>query len=140
MEKITKTEELEIVAKYLGNLNLLRTFTQKQAFDRVERAYNNMMTAYMEREELFKQEQKEAAEQEEKRRKMIEYIQSQGFNVEDLISPITVRNKLRTVENKYSFTDSQGKTQYWKGSGRMPKELKALIEQGHTLEEYLIKP
>lgn len=140
MEKITKTEELEIVARYLGNLNLLRSFTQKQDFDKVERAYNNMATVYIEREELFKQEQKEAAAQEEKRLKMIEYIQSQGFNVEDLVSPITVKNKLRNIENKYSFTDSNGNTQYWKGAGRMPKELKKLIDEGRQLEEFLIKP
>ncbi|MCR5085164.1 MAG: H-NS histone family protein [Succinivibrionaceae bacterium] len=44
-----------------------------------------------------------------------------------------------TVEPKFRFPKENGEEGTWTGRGRAPRELKALLDQGHSLDEYRIQ-
>lgn len=139
MKKTIKADDLNMVAKCLGNINLLRKYAQKQSYDDVKKAYENLGIVLLECEELFEQQKKEEQEKESKRLATLQYLKEQGLSLKDLIEVSKKAKKKTQFADKYVFTNQKGEQQYWSGMGRMPKDLQSLIESGRNLEEFLIE-
>ncbi|EQA15461.1 H-NS family nucleoid-associated regulatory protein [Glaesserella parasuis] len=138
MEKITKADELKIVAKYLTTLTSLRYFARNVELNVLEKAENNLKVVYQEQKDAYELENMEIAEQEAKRQALLKQLEEQGWSVDALLTPVTAESlKKSKVADKYVYTDN-GKTRTWSGRGKMPVALRMQIEQGRMLDEFLV--
>lgn len=141
MSKMTKVEEIKLVSRYLGNLALLRSLSKQVDFSAIESAINNLQTVLAERQEEAELERIEREEFESRRQAMLAKLQEEGWSLEALINGIDVKStksKKGKAPNKYRYTNSEGKECFWSGFGRMPSDLKSLVDSGNSLESYLI--
>lgn len=144
MSELTKDEEYQIVAKHLSGLGNLRKFAQTKDFEWLEDVCSKLKSIVEEEREAFELAKLEAEELENKRQKAIQLIEEMGFSVESLSEPVTTGTKKlkrskKSTAPKYRFTDPvTGNVDTWTGIGRMKKGLQALLNDGHTLAEYLI--
>ena len=121
---MTKSEEFNLVGKYLSNIVALRSFSKAKDLAFLEKACENLSTILEEREK--------------NRQAILKELEERGWTIQDLLD--SKGNKRKQAEYKYSYTDEQGNTKYWTGKGRTPVFLKAKLEAGESLEQYLIKP
>jgi DNA-binding protein H-NS len=79
--------------------------------------------------------------------KLYAQIKSEGMD-EELIcnflmnkttGKVTPRTKREKLPPKYKYINEAGEEKNWSGGGRMPNALKALTDQGRSLNEFLIK-
>lgn len=138
---MTRTEEIEIVLKYIGSLKQLRPIVHKQDLDWIKRVYDNIGTLLKEKEEAFELEKLEIEEQELKRQEMLKMLEEQGWTLEALMTPATANKRKRPTSSvKYQYIDKQGNITQWSGKGRMPFALKEIIEKENvSLEDFLVK-
>ncbi len=52
--------------------------------------------------------------------------------------PIKVRKKREPRPAKYAYIDEAGEQKTWTGQGRTPAPIKAQLDSGKTLEDFLI--
>lgn len=138
---MTKQDELNIVAKYLGSLASLRSFARDKELTFLEKAQENLLQVIAETKEAIELEKMELEELEKNRQAIVKELEEKGWSVEALLNPVTKGKgrKTRKAKNKYAYLDEQGETQYWTGRGRMPAALKTQIDAGKTLESFLIQ-
>lgn len=142
MKNLTKFDELKIVKKYLGNLKFLRSFVKDADLDFLEKALYNFKNLLEEKKEAIEIEKLEIEELEKKRQQLLSDISNAGWTIDSILNPVTrntLINKKSKKEPKYQFTDDKGKNKTWSGHGKMPFALKKQIDQGKSLEEFLIK-
>lgn len=146
MTELTRDEEYQITAKHLTGLTALRKFANTKDYEWLETVASQLASIVEEKREAFELAKLEAEEREKERLKVLEMVSNLGFTLESLSEPVTVKGKKakknKTVAPaKYRFTDPDtGKEDTYTGQGRMKKGLKKLLEQGHSLEEFLIQP
>lgn len=140
MTKISKSEEVKQVTRYLCNMTLLRSYGKQTEMDTLETALKNLTTVFQERkdeEELAKMAQEE---KEQRRLAMLEKLQAEGWTLDELLETANKQPKAKQkAPNKYQYVDSQGQTRFWSGFGRTPTELQALLDAGQSLETFLIQ-
>ena len=88
--------------------------------------------------------QLEAREREEKIAKLKAYIANElNESPESLLGELTGQpkkeTKTSTVKPKYRYTDEKGVTRTWTGRGKKPKFFAEKIEQGESIDQYLIE-
>jgi len=121
----------------LKELDLNELETIKEKFDSV--------IAQRREEEAEKQLQQEA-----KQKKIEEFksaMAEAGIELSDILEqelggePIvkTTRKKREPKPPKYQYTDENDEKQTWTGQGRMPKAMKTAVDNGKSLEVFLIK-
>ncbi|WP_194755908.1 H-NS family histone-like protein [Aliidiomarina indica] len=72
-------------------------------------------------------------------------IQAAGLNPEDILgasgrAPVKRSQRKRAPKPpKYEYTMSNGERRTWTGQGRMPKPIQKALNQGKSLESFLIK-
>lgn len=135
---MTKSEEFNLVGKYLSNIVALRSFSKAKDLAFLEKACENLSTIIQEKKEMIELERMELEEREKNRQAILKELEERGWSIQDLLD--SKGNKRKQAEYKYSYTDEQGNTKYWTGKGRTPVFLKAKLEAGESLEQYLIKP
>jgi histone family protein nucleoid-structuring protein H-NS len=135
---MTKSEEFNLVGKYLSNIVALRSFSKAKDLAFLEKACENLSTIIQEKKEMIELERMELEEREKNRQAILKELEERGWTIQDLLD--SKGNKRKQAEYKYSYTDEQGNTKYWTGKGRTPVFLKAKLEAGESLEQYLIKP
>jgi DNA-binding protein H-NS len=130
--------------KTLLNIRSLRAALRELSFEQLEEAKEKFDQIYTER---FESTEKERAEQAEHQRKLAEFsemLKQAGVDPRDLLSNTAsatpaASNKAKRAPRpaKYKYQeDGQEKT--WTGQGRMPKAIAELIEQGKSLDDFLI--
>lgn len=132
--------------------NLAKLLSDKR---RLRRVLNEMSLAdaeicLMKIEEIVSErraeEERLAAEEAEKSRKineMRELLAQSGLSVEDLGAVVAPSRRSSSrqgvkVEPKYQWTTAEGIVKQWTGRGNTPRDLKQLLEQGASLEQFLI--
>lgn len=139
MEKITKADELKIVAKYLTTLTSLRYFARNVELNVLERAETNINIVYQEQKDAYELENLEIEELEAKRQALLKQLENEGWSIDALLTPVTAASlKKNKVADKYTYTDD-GKQKTWSGRGKMPKALREQVESGKALESFLIE-
>ncbi|HFO0264105.1 TPA: H-NS family nucleoid-associated regulatory protein [Serratia marcescens] len=147
MTELTREDEYNIILKHLGSITSLRKFADQQNFNLLEEISNKFIAIIAERREAEELRQLELQELEEKRLKALEYLESIGLSPDELKVSVFENEPKRkkkskgstTRKAKYAHTDEHGKTHYWTGVGRISNYFKALTDQGHDLEEFLIQ-
>ena len=140
---MAKMDEFNLVTKYLGSLSLLRKFAKGKGIDFLEKTIEHLSIIIEEQKKAIENERAEIERLENQRQEMIKLINERGLTIEQLMNPIVSTNKKerikRAAKNKYAFLTATGELQYWTGRGRMPVELKGLIDAGQSLEDFLIE-
>ena len=134
-------EEYEIVKHVLGNLRSLRAFARECDFEWLEEADSKLKAVIDERRSEYEQEQKQIEELESKRQEAIAMLAKMGLTPDDLVSGIqvpSVKSKKTSKEPKYIYTDENGEEKTWAGVGRKPKPIQAALDEGRSLDEFLI--
>ncbi|MFQ2298499.1 H-NS family nucleoid-associated regulatory protein [Aeromonas dhakensis] len=131
--------------KTLLNIRSLRVALRELSFEQLEEAKEKFEQVYTER---FESTEKERAEQAEHQRKLAEFsemLKQAGVDPRDLLSSTAPAasakgsNKAKRAPRpaKYKYQEN-GQEKTWTGQGRMPKAIAALVEQGKSLDDFLI--
>ncbi|WP_272664054.1 MULTISPECIES: H-NS family histone-like protein [unclassified Providencia] len=139
---LTTEQEYEITAAIMGSVSSIRKFAKEKDISWLKAAYDKFGAIIQEREEEEALLELERQEIENKKIKLLELAQQMGidptiisFDEKGTKKP----KKMKIAKAKYRFINPlTNKEETYSGQGRMKKGLKLLIEQGHTLEEFLI--
>ncbi|MBU2898297.1 H-NS histone family protein [Vibrio hepatarius] len=132
---------MEDTLKKITNLRSARAMGRELSIEILVRITNNFSTVLEERKV-----EDEAKRQEEKLRtaKIEEYLKKlkgEGIDVTDLISfapQEKVKQTRQSKPAKYKYTNADGEEKTWTGQGRTPSAIKEQLDQGKTLEDFLI--
>lgn len=126
----------------LNNIRTLRAEARNMALDMLEELRQKLETVVNERRE---EENARAAEAREKAEKLAFYrelLMEEGINPAELVngvSPsVTSKKKRAKRPAKYRYNDENGQVLYWTGQGRTPSVIKAAIENGQPLDDFLL--
>lgn len=92
--------------------------------------------------QLEEQEIERVKSEEEKRRKIAELKEEAArlnIDLRDLVDTASARTPKRPKEPKYEYVADSGERKTWTGQGPTPKPIREAIENGSTLDDYLIK-
>ncbi|MCH7347318.1 H-NS family nucleoid-associated regulatory protein [Aeromonas sp. MR7] len=131
--------------KTLLNIRSLRAALRELPFEQLEEAKEKFEQVYTERFESTEKERTEQAEHQRKLAEFSEMLKQAGVDPRDLVSSAApavsakASNKMKRAPRpaKYKYQeDGQEKT--WTGQGRMPKAIAEQVEQGKSLDDFLI--
>ncbi|MFM5113467.1 H-NS family nucleoid-associated regulatory protein [Aeromonas hydrophila] len=131
--------------KTLLNIRSLRAALRELSFEQLEEAKEKFEQVYTERLESTEKERAEQAEHQRKLTEFSEMLKQAGVDPRDLLSSTApaasanVSNKTKRAPRpaKYKYQEN-GQEKTWTGQGRMPKAMNALVEQGKSLDDFLI--
>lgn len=133
------------VMRVLSNVRSIRAFVRENDYELLLEAHEKLGVALEERKEEYAAEKLEREAREVKRQELLALIESEGFDLGQLAgdeSQTKTRKKGRVSthkrEPKYTFVED-GVTKYWAGVGRKPRPIAQAIENGGSLNDFLIK-
>ncbi|MCW7550877.1 H-NS histone family protein [Photorhabdus sp. APURE] len=147
MTGITIEQEYEIVSKHLSRMSTLRRFAQTKDVEWLEDVYKALEVVVQDSKETFRLMSLEAEQKEQKRLDILRMIEEIGLDLKTINIPITLSDfkpkksktgKGKTRKPKYQFNEN-GEIKYWSGNGKKPSGLQKLLNEGHSLNEFLIK-
>ena len=129
------------VFKILNNIRTLRAQAREVALTDLEEILEKLTTVVTERREEIEAEEALNREKAEKLSKYRELLAAEGIDPSELLGA-TETSKKRTKRAprpaKYSYTDENGEKKSWTGQGRTPAAIKKALDEGKTLESFLI--
>lgn len=134
---------MSLTLQNLNNIRTLRALARELSLDVLEEVLEKVrIVADEKRSELSELEQ-QRAEQQEKINALLELMKADGISPSDLLGseqaiggqPV---KKRKAREAKYRFTDANGEEKTWTGQGRTPKPIAAALENGKSLDDFLI--
>jgi len=129
------------VFKLLNNIRTLRAQAREVALTDLEEILEKLTTVVTERREEIEAEEALNREKAEKLSKYRELLAAEGIDPSELLGA-TETSKKRTKRAprpaKYSYTDENGEKKSWTGQGRTPAAIKKALDEGKTLESFLI--
>ncbi|NYS32037.1 MULTISPECIES: H-NS family nucleoid-associated regulatory protein [unclassified Pantoea] len=133
------------MSKNLSSLNNIRTIraeARNMDLDLLEELRQKLETVVNERREEESAREAEAREKAEKLAFYQELLLEEGINPAELVnsaSASTTGTKKRAKRPaKYRYSDENGQVRYWTGQGRTPSAIKTAIENGQSLDDFLI--
>ncbi len=141
---LTNDIEIELM-KILTNQRRLRAFFRSIPSHHVPSIANNVDCIA---KEIEQEEERKQREQKARAEKIAEYrslLAAEGIKIDDLISSneLDITSPTRTKRDprpaKYEYVDVDGNKRQWTGQGRQPVPIRTAIENGMTLEDFLIK-
>lgn len=128
----------------LNNIRTLRVQARETDLATLEEMVEKLSVIIEERREeenaARREQEKHQAKLEAFRQRMLE----DGIDPAELLSLTSPSAKATTKSRraprpaKYKYTDENGNEQTWTGQGRTPKAIVAALEEGKTLEDFLI--
>ncbi|KGM26303.1 MULTISPECIES: H-NS family nucleoid-associated regulatory protein [Photorhabdus] len=147
MTTLTTEQEYSIISKHLSRISTLRRFAQTKDVEWLEDVYKSLETIMQDNKETFRLMNLEAEQKEQKRLDILRLIKETGFDLETINIPVTISSfkakksnagKGKTRKPKYQFNEN-GEVKYWSGNGKKPSSLQKLLNEGHSLNEFLIQ-
>ncbi|MEN4975918.1 H-NS family histone-like protein [Pantoea eucalypti] len=133
------------MSKNLSSLNNIRTMraeARNMTLDLLAELHQKLETVVNERREEESAREEEARKKAEKLAFYQELLMEEGINPLELVnsaSPLVTGKKKRAKRPaKYRYNDENGQVRYWTGQGRTPSAIKAAIENGQSLDDFLI--
>lgn len=130
------------ILKTLLNIRSLRAFARDYMdLDSLESAHEKLTTVL---EETRDAERIERERFEEKRAKLEKYrkmLEDDGIDIAEIVgaAPSNKQKKERKKKPpKYEYLTESGEVKYWTGQGRTPKAIQAELDNGKTLDDFLI--
>jgi DNA-binding protein H-NS len=125
----------------LNNIRTLRAKARELSLETLEEVLEKLSTVVDERREEVKATEEANRERLEKLSHYREMLIADGIEPSELLAVVgTVRTrKVREPRPaKYAYTDDAGERKTWTGQGRTPAPIKAQLDAGKTLEDFLI--
>lgn len=128
----------------LSNIRSLRVLAREVDSAWLEEVRDKLDMVIQEKKDEEELAQLEIREREEKIAKLKAYIANElNESPESLLGELTGQpkkeTKANTIKPKYRYTDEKGVTRTWTGRGKKPKFFADKIEQGESLDQYLIE-
>lgn len=131
--------------KVLNNIRTLRAQARECSLETLEEMLEKMEVVVKERRE---EEQANQAEILERNRKLQQYrdmLIADGIDPNELLQTLSAaaskgfgKSKRAARPAKYQFTDENGELKTWTGQGRTPAVIKKAIEDGKSLDDFLL--
>lgn len=126
----------------LNNLRTLRAEARNIEVAALEEMLEKFAVVVAERREEAEVETAAQREKEEKLALYKEMLLKDGIDISDLAQLNTQENKPKSKRAprpaKYKFIDEQGNVKLWTGQGRTPSPIKAALEAGGSMDDFLI--
>lgn len=131
--------------KTLNNIRVLRAQSRELSPETIEEIIEKLIVIAGERRDEEKAKEESTREHREKLQKLRDLLAEQGVDpyelIEEGVSKPRKQKKVReTRPAKYKYTDEAGVEKTWSGQGRTPLGIKAQLDAGKTLEDFLIEP
>lgn len=129
--------------KSLNNIRVLRAQAREMALTDLEEMLEKLTVVVSERREESEAAEAAGREKAEKLAKYREMLLSDGIDPNELFSSAEqaggkVRAKRAPRPAKYKYTDENGEEKQWTGQGRTPAVIKAALDAGKTIDDFLI--
>ncbi|WP_369311036.1 H-NS family nucleoid-associated regulatory protein [Providencia rettgeri] len=130
--------------KALNNIRTLRAQAREVTLESLEEMLEKLTVVVEERRSEENQARAELEERNRKLEKVREMILEQGVDLNDLLQTMDsgkatgTRAKRAARPAKYKYVDENGETKTWTGQGRTPAVIKAAIDAGKSLDDFLI--
>lgn len=126
----------------LSNIRSVRAFARETDFDLLVEMQEKLNIVIDERREDAEREKKERAERETKRLELLQLIQSEGFDPSELLGIESGGSSKKSKTGvkrapKYQY-EQDGAMHYWSGVGRKPRPIQDALDQGKSLDSFLI--
>ncbi|HHQ4545242.1 TPA: H-NS family nucleoid-associated regulatory protein [Aeromonas veronii] len=132
--------------KVLLNIRSLRAAVRDLPFDQLQEIKEKFDTVIQEQLKAAEAEQAAKVEYEKKLAEFRELMVTEGISAEDLFGGAAVgtasaasSTKRAPRPAKYAYM-VDGKARTWTGQGRMPAQIATAVENGKSLEDFLIAP
>ncbi len=132
------------LAKTLLNIRSLRAFARELTIEQLEEALDKLTIVVEERKSAAEEELAVKAEREAKLKEYAAQIAEDGIEIEDLIAALNSETKTKPKQKraprpaKYKYTDESGEEKTWTGQGRTPKAIQLQLDQGASMDDFLI--
>ncbi|QGY32708.1 H-NS family histone-like protein [Pantoea cypripedii] len=127
--------------KALNNIRTLRAQARELALADLEEMLEKFSVVVSERREESHAEEAAVREKAEKLAKYRDLLLEDGIDPTELLGSLQGAGKPRTKRAprpaKYKYTED-GQEKHWTGQGRTPAVIKAAIESGKSLDDFLI--
>ena len=116
----------------------LKSSVKELSIEQLEEIRTKLQSIIDERIAEESAEKQENAERLEKIRKYKEMLAADGIELEDLATGSERQGKRAPRQPKYEVWNEAGERITWTGQGRMPNIFKKKIEEGESLETFLV--
>jgi DNA-binding protein H-NS len=128
--------------KALNNIRTLRAQAREFTLSELEEMLEKLIIIVTERREESQAEEAAVREKAEKLAKYRDLLLGDGIDPTELLGALQSAGKTRSKRAprpaKYKYTDEDGQEKNWTGQGRTPAVIKAAIESGKSLDDFLI--
>jgi DNA-binding protein H-NS len=125
--------------KTFNNIRTLRAQARGLALADLEEMLEKLSVVVAERREESHAEETAVREKAEKLAKYRELLLEDGIDPTELLGSLQGSGKPRAKRPaKYKYTDEDGQEKNWTGQGRTPAVIKAALDSGKSLDDFLI--
>ncbi|AFN34952.1 H-NS family nucleoid-associated regulatory protein [Klebsiella oxytoca] len=125
----------------LNNIRTLRAQARELPLEVLEELLEKLTTVVSERSEEEKELEAANRERLEKLSHYREMMIADGIDPSELMEAavnVKVRKQREPRPAKYAYIDDAGERKTWTGQGRTPSPIKAQLDAGKTLDDFLI--
>ncbi|URN98392.1 DNA-binding protein StpA [Leclercia adecarboxylata] len=127
----------------LNNIRTLRAMAREFSLDVLEDMLEKLRIVTEEKRNEQSELEQERAEQQQKISALLEMMKADGISAEDLLGSDLLNSSAQPKKRKpraakYRYTDSDGSEKTWTGQGRTPKPIALALEEGKSLDDFLI--
>ena len=127
----------------LNNYRFLRAEARNFSLETLTDILDKFTAVVEERREEQASKGMQDAEHAKRVDKIREMMLSEGIDISELVQQTPPAKPSKQTREKrpakYEYTDSSGITHTWTGQGRTPTVIQKALDQGDTLDEFLIK-
>lgn len=132
------------IINFFKNIRSLRAFAREVDLETLESVLEKLTVVVEERREELSTLK---AQEEERARKLEQYremLKEDGIDLNDLLDivakePAKTQGKRAPRAPKYEYLDENGEVKTWTGQGRTPSVIAKALENGESLDTFLIK-
>ncbi|WP_241613827.1 H-NS family nucleoid-associated regulatory protein [Rosenbergiella epipactidis] len=126
----------------LNNIRTLRAQARDTTVDVLEEMLDKLRIVVQEKQEEQQQLEAQQRDKAAKLEKYRELLASEGISLDELTAQSQTITKTKAKRSprpaKYSYVDEKGQTKYWTGQGRTPSVISKELNNGKSLDDFLI--
>ena len=126
----------------LNNIRTLRAMARDYSLEVLEDMLEKLRIVTEEKRSEQVEFEQQRAEQQQKISALLEQMKADGISAEDLLGSDVgggaQPKKRKERAAKYRFIDADGTEKTWTGQGRTPKPISLALENGKSLDDFLI--
>ncbi|WP_017346694.1 H-NS family histone-like protein [Pantoea sp. A4] len=124
--------------KSLNNIRTLRALVREMDVDMLDEMLDKFSVVVTERREEMASENAASQEKADKLAQYRAMLLNDGIDISELMGSAQETKTRAARPAKYRYTDEDGAEKTWTGQGRTPSPIKKAIDNGGSLEDFLI--